>query len=176
MYDDYGHYSGVENFLPWYHPRSIADYAIYNSLFDEELEFPLTGTVPWLRGDKPQRARFLFSPDNFDGDQFLEEAMQLLYEAASEDYPEEYEGNRPWHFYQDWKDVGKPLPYLMDEELSTNSEDYPEPMDKDHEGPQQAYPCYYDAGSDSEESDLNMEVDNPIMHPGYHPKGQPRCN
>ena len=81
------------SFLPWATPKTIADYAIYNTLYPmEPLLFDGQEVPPIIE------AMF----DGLDQDPLPD--MTLIRDLADRAYPREFQGNRPLSYYIEWHD------------------------------------------------------------------------
>ena len=106
-----GEYIGIQWFLPWWFPKSMADYAIYNTFYKES---PLTfegEEVPNLWEETHQRS--LANDPNFN-----ECDMEPIYQAAERVFPVEYHGRRELQFYKDWHYCGVVEPVENDDSVS----------------------------------------------------------
>ena len=123
-WDKNGNYCGVQRVLPWWFPKSKADYAIYNTFYPEApLQFE--GQVVenlWKDTHQPSLAN---DPD------FKEYDMDLLYSVAETNYPLEFLGKRDLQYYKDWHDYGTVDP-VMNDDASMTCEDVP--MEEDADG------------------------------------------
>ena len=90
---DHDQYLGIQKFIPDWHPLSIADYSIFNTLFPSADHITFDGQVvpPLMEGDS------VIAP--FQGSSV---DMESLWMAAEVEYPQEYEGRREYSFYTDW--------------------------------------------------------------------------
>ena len=96
-WDENGDYIGIQRFLPWWFPKTLADYAIYNTFFPEAPLMFEDKEVPSLWKDTHQKG---LSEDPEFND------MELIYQAAEMNYPTEYHGRRELDFYKDWNQFG----------------------------------------------------------------------
>jgi hypothetical protein len=108
-------YHGIQEFLPDTVPKSLGDYAIYNTFYPET---PLTfkdQDVPNLYEDTHCPA--LSVDPNPD--------MEHIWAMAEQNYPEEYEGRRTLAFYQLWHDMEMTFGGSVNDEMDSDTEVHP---------------------------------------------------
>ena len=103
----------------WRFPKTIADCAIYNTLY---VDFPPvrihgmdvgnlfhdTGCLPLSQDPNP--------------------CMRSLFEAAELNYPEEYTGTRPLSFYQDWHAWIEDSDSDSDDDMDVDTDNHPKDL------------------------------------------------
>jgi hypothetical protein len=122
-FDDQGEFMGIQTELPWWHPKSAADYAIYNYVFHSKVPHPDTGIIHELEEECPTLDLCaICEPD----------AWADLMKKVEIEFPTEFEGPRDPMYYQEWYLYGQPSPETYGDEVSVAMEDYPELLDNKH--------------------------------------------
>jgi len=114
-------YDSLPEFLDWRYPKTIADCAVYNTLYADFPPVSMEGvTVPglWEHTNIPPLSVDP-SPD-----------MDALFEEAELSHPEEYTGKRELQFYKDWhawieSDSDSETDFVMEIDDSKHPKDLP---------------------------------------------------
>jgi len=173
---EHGHYTSTTAILPWFHPKSKADYAVFNWMFeylDFTLPFPADGVVYKLTEEQFEHEHELFRAGTLNLDYNDDFWNHVDYE-----YPNDFEGRRPISYYVEWYQYGRPTATNQNpfydhywDEPSVATEDYPE-MDQD---------IWEDSDSESVSAEDKPESESAgteethEMDVDKHPKELPRC-